>query len=277
MSVFSTWAKPRQGFARFTCLTLSALLLGLAVPSAQAGLFDDDEARRQINNLTLKAKEQSEITAKAQFELANQIQALREETARLRGQLETLSYELESSKKRQQDFYIDLDGRLRKFEQQAQEAPLRSGEAGDQPLANSANPAANAADTQNAVANSAAEARDYEAALALFKQGKFKESGSAFNTFVQVYTNSALLPSAQYWLGNSYYASHRCAQAIEAQRVVVKRWPEHPKAADALLNIASCQHMLGEVSNAKTSLRSVLLKYPNTSAAQTAKQRLQAK
>jgi cell division protein FtsB len=43
------------------------------------------------------------------MELANQIQALRDENARLRGQVETLNYELDAAKKRQQDFYVDLD------------------------------------------------------------------------------------------------------------------------------------------------------------------------
>jgi cell division protein FtsB len=36
------------------------------------------------------------------MELANQIQALRDENARLRGQVETLNYELDAAKKRQQ-------------------------------------------------------------------------------------------------------------------------------------------------------------------------------
>ncbi|MBV5345388.1 MAG: tol-pal system protein YbgF, partial [Rhodoferax sp.] len=87
------------------------LLLAIASQQAGAGVFDDEEARRQINNLTVKTNERLDTSAKAQFELANQIQALREESARLRGQVESLTYELESAKKRQQDFYVDLDGR----------------------------------------------------------------------------------------------------------------------------------------------------------------------
>jgi hypothetical protein len=69
--------------------------------------------------LSIKTNERLDTFAKGQIELANQIQALREENSRLRGQVETLIYELDAARKRQQDFYVDLDGRLRKLEPQA--------------------------------------------------------------------------------------------------------------------------------------------------------------
>ena len=81
---------------------VSAIALLLAVfgtQQAHAGLFDDEEARRQINDLTIKVNERVDTLSKAQIELVNQIQALREENAKLRGQVETLQYELESAKK----------------------------------------------------------------------------------------------------------------------------------------------------------------------------------
>ena len=103
-------------------LALPALALLLAfsgVQPARAGMFDDEEARRQIKDLSISTNERIDTLSKAQFDLVSQIQALREESARLRGQIETLTYELDAAKKRQQDFYIDLDGRLRKLETQA--------------------------------------------------------------------------------------------------------------------------------------------------------------
>ena len=98
---------------------LIALVLSLAAFGAQpayAGMFDDEEARRQIKDLSIQTNERLETLSKAQFDLVNQLQSLREENAKLRGQVEALTYELESAKKRQQDFYVDLDGRLRKIE-----------------------------------------------------------------------------------------------------------------------------------------------------------------
>lgn len=246
--------------------SFALLLAAFGAQQAHAGLFDDDEARRQINDLTIKTNERLDTTAKAQFELANQIQALREENAQLRGQLETLGYELGSANKRQQDFYVDLDGRLRKFEAQqaAASKPVEEAEASD-------------GSAQQAPADPAVESRDYEAALKLFTTGKLKEAANAFAVFVDAYPDSPLTPSAQYWLGNAYYALHSCKQAIDAQRVVLAKWPSHAKAPDALLNIATCQQELGETKTAKGTLETVLIKYPNSPAAVTAKQRLHKK
>src|SRR5574343_963355 len=92
------------------------LMAGLAATVARAGMFDDDQARRQIADHRIKTEARFDQQAKVQLDLANQIQQQAEEIARLRGQIETLTYELETAKKRQQDFYLDLDTRLRKFE-----------------------------------------------------------------------------------------------------------------------------------------------------------------
>jgi tol-pal system protein YbgF len=245
---------------RFSALAL--LLATLGVQQARAGVFDDDEARRQINNLTIKTNERLDTLAKAQFDLVNQIQVLREENARLRGQVETLTYELDSSKKRQQDFYIDLDGRLRKFES---------------PPVVEAKPSDEAKAPNKPVADPSAEAHDYEAALNYFKSNKLKEAAGAFEAFGKNYPDSALAPSAQYWLGNAHYALHDCKRSIDAQKVVLAKWPGHAKAPDSLINIATCQQELGDAKGAKSTLETVLVKYPDSTAAATAKQRLKKK
>lgn len=248
---------------------LALLLATLGAQQAHAGLFDDDEARRQVSDLTIKTNERLDTMARAQIELSNQIQGLREENARLRGQIETLTYELDSAKKRQQDFYVDLDGRLRKFEAPSA-AETRPGEEGSV-----AGDAAQAA--AKPPADPAAETREYEAALNLFKAGKVKDAAAAFGAFTKAHTGSTLAPSAQYWLGNAHYALHDCKKAIDAQRVLLAKWPDSPKAPDALINVATCQQELGDAKAAKTTLETVLSKYPDSSAAATAKSRLKKK
>jgi len=89
------------------------------------------------------------------------------------------------------------------------------------------------------------------------------------------FANSELLPSAQYWVGNAYYALRDYKVAIASQEKVVQSWPDHPKAADALLNIASAQTEMGDQKAARETLRTLMQKYPKSSAAEQAKQRLQ--
>src|SRR5437868_6021364 len=79
--------------------------------SAHAQLFSDDEARRAILEIRSRLTNmQSEINAKADktnnLDLNNQNEQLRQEIARLRGQVEVLTNELANTQKRQKDFYV---------------------------------------------------------------------------------------------------------------------------------------------------------------------------
>lgn len=244
-------------------LRIALLLAGLGALPAHAGIFDDDEARRQIIDQRIKAEARFDQQAKAQLDLASQIQRQADEIARLRGQIETLNYELETAKKRQQDFYLDLDTRLRKFETQAA-APAVDAAGGANP------PPAPAADP-------AKESLDYEAALGHFKAARYKEAATAFAAFVQKYPDSQLAPNAQYWLGNAWFAQHDCKKAIEAQSVVTTKYPDSAKAPDAWLAMATCQQEMGNPTGVKRSLETLIAKYPNAPAAETARQRLKKK
>ena len=255
---------------------LAGLLLASALPlPASAGLFDDEEARRQIIDLRnqiertgqqLKdTREQAnaridklEPALKAQIDLANQIEGLRAELAKLRGQLEVLSNDMDATQKRQKDFYVDLDSRLRRLEAKAAEAP--------KPVVEEA-----------PKVDPAAITREYEAALNLFKQAKYKESLGSFETFLKAHPGDALAPSAQYWIGNSHYALRDCKKAIDAQNVVIKQWPDSPKVPDAWLAIATCQQDLGDAKAARKSLDTIVGKFPDSPAAAKARQRLKKK
>ena len=244
-------------------LRIVLLISALGAAQAQAGMFDDDEARRQITDLKVKTEARVDQLGKSQLDLANQLQRQSEEIARLRGQVETLTYELETAKKRQQDFYLDLDTRLRKFE------PQGGGSAAVDP--------ANGANSPAAAADPARENKDYEAALNQFKAAKYKEASWGFAAFVQKYPDSSLAPNAQFWLGNAFIAQRNCAKAIEAHSVVTTKYAESAKAPDSWLAMATCQQEMGNAAAGRRSLETAVAKYPNSPAADTAQQRLKKK
>lgn len=245
-------------------LRLAILSAVLGASTAHAGVFDDDVARAQIADMKTKSEARFDQQGRAQLELASQIQRQAEEIARLRGQVETLTYELETAAKRQQDFYLDLDSRLRRFETQGDAAASFA-------------PAAPAEDAAAPNADPAQQTREYDAALAQFKAGKYKESAAAFAAFVQKYPGGSLAPNAQYWLGNAWYAQRNCAKAIEAQTVVTSKYATSPKAPDAWLAIATCQHELGNRKAAQTALTTLVEKFPKSPSAETARERLKKK
>ena len=274
------------------------LLLSVLIPiSAHAGMFDDEEARKQILQLrsqmadTQRALDQrvAELEAQAKnrsiIDLFNQVETLKTEFARLRGQIELLQNEMENTQKRQRDLYVDLDGRMRKMEAQlaAQAAaaatapPVASmppGVVGAVP-ANPSNPTADASRVMPpAAVDPVAEQRAYDQGLEHFRSGRFAEAVTAFQIFNRTFARSTLVPSAQYWIGNSLYATRDFRGAIAAQRQLIAQYPDSAKASDALLNIASAQSELGDLQAARATLQEVASKYPSSEAGIKAKQRL---
>jgi tol-pal system protein YbgF len=226
---------------------------------ASAGIFDDDEARKAILDIRAKVDAmQREMNARidaktdksSTLDLANQNEQLRQDIAKLRGQVEVLTNELANAQRRQKDFYVDLDNRMRKLE--PQKVTVDGKEADIEP----------------------AEQKAYDSALTLFKSGDYKNAGASFLDFMRRYPNSGYAASAQYWLGNSYYAQRDYRNAIATQQLVVKNYPDSPKAADAMLNIASCYTELKDKVAAKKALETLLANYPESTAAQAAKERL---
>lgn len=251
---------------------LGALLLACAgAPAAAQGLFDDAEARRRIevlrqqieaNQRSLEERfskiESASADRSALLELSTQINSLREEVQRLRGQVEVLNHQGELAEKRQKDLYLDIDTRLRKLE-----------EAGEKSAGAAGTPGTGAPGEP-----SAAENRAYQAALDQFKLGNYPLAVSAMQGFLVTYPSSVLAPNAQYWIGMAYSGQRKYKEAIDAQRKVLAAWPQSDKASDALLSIASSQETMGDRNGARKSLEELVARYPTSSAAASAKQRL---
>ena len=104
------------------------LLLASSLPAA-AGIFDDQEARKEIAELQRQTQQQnqavdarfekleSSIKNLGLVELISQIETLNADINKLRGQIEVQNNQIETAQKRQREFYLDLDTRMRALEQ----------------------------------------------------------------------------------------------------------------------------------------------------------------
>ncbi len=239
---------------------LAAAFSFAALP-AHAGIFDDDEARKAILDLRTKVGDlQQEIDSKmadkadksAMLDLLNQNEQLRQEVAKLRGQIEVLTNDLAETQKRQKDFYVDLDTRLRNIE-----------------------PKKVTVDGQETEVDPN-EQKSYDNAQGLFKGGDYKGAAGALQDFLRRYPASAFAADAQYTLGNSLYLQNDFKGALAAQQVVVRTYPDSAKAPEALLSIATCYVELKDKAGAKRALTMLVDKYGDSPQAPTAKERLRA-
>lgn len=248
----------------------SMLALGtcLWVVSAQAGLFEDDEARKAILDLrqrveasrvdserrlseeSRKSAEESAQLRRSMLDLQNQIENLLSELSRARGQTEQLTRDVADMQRLQKDVAQSVDDRLRNFE-----------------------PAKVAIDGKEFTAEPM-EKRDFEAAMAIFRKGDFNPAQVAFGDFVKRYPKSGYMASALFWLGNAQYAIRNYKDAVLNFRALLAQSPEHLRAPEAVLSIANCQVELKDLKGARKTLEELLKAYPQSEAAGAAKDRL---
>ena len=244
-----------------TAKALLALTLSCAfVSTGHAALFEDDEARRAILELRQRVDVLQQVNQRSGddnsqvrrslLDLQTQIETLRIEHAKLRGQNEQLLRDVADLQRRQKDIAQGVDERLRQFE------PVKVTVDGLEFQAD------------------ADEKRDFEAALAVFRAGKFADAKTAFAGFVRQYPRSGYLPSARFWLGNAQYAAREYKEAIGNFKMLLSEAPGHARAPEAALSIANCQIELKETRTARKTLEDLLRDYPQSEAAVAAKERL---
>jgi tol-pal system protein YbgF len=287
---------------------VAALLAAwLVVLPARAALFDDEEARKRIEQPNQRLAQiqkqledrmtalEAQLKSQGLVELFGQVEQVKADISRLRGQIEVLTFEQEQSQKRARDLYIDLDSRLRKLEgvpaAGAPGAPMGAAPgaatpAGPSTASPSAAPPAAMPGTSAPVSGTIAgrpgavspdganEQRNYDAAYEQFKAGSYPAAIAGFTAFVKANPKSPLAPSAQYWIGNAQFAQKDYRSAIATQRQLIAVYPDSQKVPDAMLNIATSQFEMGDGAGARRTLEQLIAKYPQSDASAKARQRL---
>lgn len=255
-------------------LLLRASVFGVAGLTAlpSHALFGDDEARKAIIELRDKVEanrqasdaasrrleaelsrlteESAAPTRRSLLELSNQIEALRAEMARLRGQNEQLAREVADLQRQQKDVLAALDERLRTLE--PTKVQLDGAEFNATP----------------------AEKRDFEAAMAELRKTEFPRAAQLYQQFLVRYPDSGYTPAVQYWLGNTHYALREYKEAIAVYQRLIAGAPKHVRVPEAMLAVANCQVELKDVRAAKRSLEDLVKAHPQSEAASTARDRL---
>ena len=272
-------------------LMRAAVLIALSAFSlnAAAGLFDDEEARKDVRNLRAQIEQQNRdndsrlqklddsIKNLGIIQLLNQIEQLNAEIAKLRGQVEVMANSDDQLNKRQRDFYLDIDTRLRKLEGATSDATAGSltsaAPAVVAPVAAIATPPLSASQL---AAIRAKEDGAYDVGSNAFKRGDYAAAIRAFQTFAKDYPNGQLVSNARYWMGISYFNMRDYANARSTQELLLKQYPDSAKAPDALLAMASIYSEIGDSGSARNALEDVVAKYPGSEAATKARTRLPA-
>lgn len=244
----------------------------LAASGAHAGPLEDALARLEKNMQAQQermARLEAQVENKGVIGLYNELEALKTEMARLRGFQEEQAYQMDIAEKRVKDLFVDLDTRLAQVKELASRpAPAPADTIRLQPAQSLANvPVVAAVDSGD-------EARDYGAAHALVKGGKYQEAAQAMQSFLDHYPSGSLAPNALYWKGFSQVNLGDFVGAAASYQKLIDDFPTSSKAPDAMLSLARARIQSGELVLARGVLDQLIVKYPISKAAATGKKLL---
>jgi tol-pal system protein YbgF len=248
--------------ARGTWLLAAALLAGCQEFGGILGGSEAPQSPREQRLASIEAK-LAEVTRKLDnLSLAAQAQnlaRLEAEVRGLRGEVEKLRFDFDTSEVRARDLYQDLDKRLARIENQggarlSMEPRLSQAPAG---------------------AASQDEEATYSAVFEQLKAGKFDDSIKGFRSLLNRWPQGRYADNAWYWLGESYYAKKSLDSAADSFRTLLTQFPDSAKAPDALFKVGVCQYDKKQRNEARATWLKVVSEYPTSSAAGLARQRLE--
>ncbi|MCP5141803.1 MAG: tol-pal system protein YbgF [Gammaproteobacteria bacterium] len=233
-----------------------ALAAALPLPAVHAAPGDLDDRVSRLERL---------LESQVLNEMLDRVTRLQREVQQLRGQLEEANHQLEGVRKRQRELYLDVDGRLHKLEAAGPvAAPAAAAPAAQPP-------------TGNAPVNvdPLAEQRVYESAFKLLTDGRHAQAKAGFQAYLEQYPQGDYAEESQYWLGEIGYQTRDFDFALAEFGKLTERFPDSSKLPNALLKVGFVHYEKGDKKAARKVLEDVEKRFPDTTAARLAGNRLQ--
>lgn len=201
------------------------------------------------------------------FSLLQDNQRLQEQVRDLRGQIDTLKYQLRQNEQGQRDLYENLDKRLSALE--------NGGGAGGSDGMGTGSDGGDNYGASSASGDPEVQSQ-YMDAFNQLKNGQYDGAIKDFNTFLDQHPDSAYSDNAWYWLGEANYVQRHYDESTQAFQTVVNRFKSSDKVAGSLYKIGVIQSEQGNTDNARSTFNRIVSQYPNDSAADMARKRLQS-
>jgi tol-pal system protein YbgF len=91
---------------------------------------------------------------------------------------------------------------------------------------------------------------------------QFPDAADGFRKLLDTYPDHSLAGSAQYWLGETYYAQGDFRTAAQNFLAGYQKYPKGRRAPDSLLKLGLSLNKLGQKDQACASFNSVAAEYP---------------
>jgi tol-pal system protein YbgF len=248
--------------------TMSPLRRWLPLAVAMLGLTGCESTPAQPDPMAVKLNDVDERLGRIEhvnqglIQLSQRLDAIEAQMRQLRGELEEQQNSNDLLRKQQRDLYADLDRRLSALQAGGKSGAGASGDG-------------TGGGSGGAGTDSGGDQAAYARAFDALKSTDYASAITRFRDFLRAYAQSQLAGNAQYWLGEAYYVTHDYDNAAASFRAVGDQYPQSPKVPDALLKLGLTQIDQKKLTDARTTLKQVVQRYPGSDAAKLAASRLQ--
>ena len=234
--------------------------------------------------------------------LLEQNQQLRSELQALRAIIEEQGFEVRKLQRDSLTRYTSTDDRLSALEQGASPIALSGGAVS--PATDTAESIASAADSSmtnsrlvdsnenvraggpNSLKSPAVSERRtlqpavlseqqlYQMAYDSVINSNFERSIAEFDQYMSVYPTGRFVTNAHYWKGQAYLYLDRYAEAKDSYEIILNRYEDSAKLADAMYGLGLSYQGLGNITQAKQLLNEIKRRFPNTGVANLADTKL---
>ena len=259
----------------------------------------------ESQGVTLSGQDQaagSNANSDALSLLLEQNQQLRSELQALRAIIEEQGFEVRKLKRDSLTRYTSTDDRLSALEQGASPITLSGGavssatdtaesiaSAADSSMTNSrlvdSNENVRAGGPNSLKSPAVSERRTLQPAVLSEQQlyqmaydsvinSNFERSIAEFDQYMSVYPTGRFVTNAHYWKGQAYLYLDRYAEAKDSYEIILNRYEDSAKLADAMYGLGLSYQGLGNITQAKQLLSEIKRRFPNTGVANLADTKL---
>jgi tol-pal system protein YbgF len=235
--------------------------------------------KAQIERLDQTSENKEQDLRSQSANLRVEMQSLREQIGAINGRLEEVEYQINREQSvsgeaqapratepdRLREELRAMNSRITSIEQQLER------QRGAKPSEATSKSAPKAAPAPLA---SLSEKDLYDRSKQAFDAGQLDKAREGFEEFTRRFPESQNADNAQFWIGEIYYREKWYEKAIVEYQKVVENFPKGNKIRSAMLKQGYAFLNIGEKANARLILRDLIQKYPDTTEAELAKQKL---
>ena len=207
-------------------------------------------------------------------DLGAEMEALHDEIAQLRGELEETRHLAEQAL---------AEAGAAAAPRASEPAPGTPADGGAAAARGGGAAAARGGGAAAAARGGSAEIREYEEAFRLYRSGDYQTAVDRFRGFLQTHPSSDYADNALFWMGECYFKLGDHEQAVLTFAEVVELYPDGNKVPDALYRQGSAMLELGESSGkretyepaAREVFKRIVVQYPDSERVGEAQRQLE--